>query len=183
MKPQVAIETKPPSATETSAESPLFVEAEKLIQRIEDQTRSIAKRAYEFFEERGRRIGSELEDWFRAEAEVLRSVPVTMKENENQFAVQAEVPGFKANDIKIGAEPRRLVIEGNSEEVSEDKTEGETEKIIFSERRINRFCRAIDLPAEIDPAKVTANLKEGLLHITLPKVPAQQSVNVEVSAV
>ena len=75
-----------------SPASPILVEAEKLVKQIERLTQSVAKRAYEFFEERGHRIGHELEDWFRAEAELLRPLPVEMKEDDNQFIVRAETP-------------------------------------------------------------------------------------------
>lgn len=180
MKPQQAIETTQPAIPERTTGSPLFVEAEKLIERMEDVTRSVAKRAYEFFEARGRQIGSELEDWFRAESELLRPVPVTMKENADQITVLAEVPGFKAEEIKVSAEPHRLLIEGDSEQVSEEKSKQEPEKVVFSERRTDRFYRSISLPVEVDPAQVVANLKNGVLEITLPKLPACQSVGVEV---
>lgn len=172
MKAQQALETQP-------AEKPIFVEAEKLINRMEEITRNVAQRAYEFFEERGRRFGNELDDWFRAESELMRYVPTTMKEDDLQFTFQAEVPGFKAEEIKISAEPKMLIIEGESEQSTEEKSD----KVVFSERRTNHFCRSFSLPVEIDPAKVTANLKNGLLEITLPKVPVRQPVGVEIKTV
>lgn len=169
MKAQQALETK-------TTEKPIFVEAEKLINRMEEMTKNIAQRAYEFFEERGRRFGYELDDWFRAESELMRRVPTTMTETDEAFAFQAEVPGFKANEIKISAEPRQLMIEGDSEQTTEEKSE----KVVFSERRTNRFCRSFSLSAEIDPSKVSANLKDGVLEIILPKVPVRQAVGVEI---
>jgi HSP20 family protein len=172
MKAQQALETQP-------AERPIFVEAEKLINRMEDLTKAVAHRAYEFFEERGHRLGNELEDWFRAESELMRYVPTTLKEDEQQFTFQAEVPGFKAEEIKISAEPRRLIVEGDSEQKAEEKSD----KVVFSERRANHFCRSFNLPTEIDPAKVTANLKNGVLEITLPKIPTRQPVGVEIKTV
>jgi HSP20 family protein len=169
MKAQQALEPK-------TTEKPIFVEAEKLINRMEEMTKTIAQRAYEFFEERGRRFGHELDDWFRAESELMRRVPTTMTETEQQFTFQAEVPGFKANEIKISAEPRQLMIEGESEQTTEEKSE----KVVFSERRTNRFCRSFSLSAEIDPSKVTANLKDGILEIVLPKAPTREAVGVEI---
>jgi len=180
MKPQQALEATQTATPATTTERPIIVEAEKLIERIEELSRSVAQRAYEFFETRGRRIGNELEDWFRAESELLRPVPITLKEDEQQVTVQAEVPGFKPGEIKISAEPRRLLIEGTSEQASEKKSEEEPEKVIFSERCTNRFYRSIGLPTEVDPAKVAANLKDGVLEITLPKIPARQPVGVEI---
>lgn len=180
MKPQQALENTQPVVTEKTVTTPLFVEAETLLTRVEDLTKSIARRAYEFFEARGREIGNEVEDWFRAEAELLRHVPVTMKEDEHQFTMQAEVPGFKAEEIKLSVEPQRLIIEGNSEQAREEKSETEPEKVVFSERRSNRFFRSVTLPAEIDASNVTANLKDGVLEITMPKAPARNAVGVEI---
>ncbi|MEK7830325.1 MAG: Hsp20 family protein [Acidobacteriota bacterium] len=176
MKAQQAMETLQPANVEKPADKPLFVEAGKLIERMEELTRSVAKRAYEFFESRGREIGNELEDWFRAESEVLRHIPVTMKEDNANITVQAEVPGFKANEIKISADPLRLMIEGSSEQTNEQKSE----KLVLSERCSNHFYRSLGLPAEIDPAKITANLKDGVLEIALPKAMARQTVGVEI---
>ncbi len=169
MKPQQALEPK-------TTEKPIFVEAEKLINRMEEMTRNVAHRAYEFFEARGRQWGMELEDWFRAEAEFMRYVPATLKEDETQFTVQAEVPGFKASEIKISVEPRRLILEGNLEQSSEETSE----KVVFSERRTTQFCRSFNLPAEVEPDKAVANLKDGLLEITLPKLPVRQPVGIEI---
>jgi HSP20 family protein len=180
MKSQQALETPQTGGKPGSpASSPLFVEAEKLIERMGELTQAVAKRAYEFFETRGRQLGHELEDWFRAESELLRFVPVEMKEDENQFTVRAEVPGFKPGEIKISAEPRRLIIEGGSEQSSEEKSE----KVVFTERRSDQFCRSLRIPVEIDSSKVTATLKDGILNITLPKAPARQAVGVEVKTV
>lgn len=55
-------------ANETKA--PVFVEIEKFLAQMKDFTESIAQRAHEFFEARGREFGHDLEDWFRAETEL-----------------------------------------------------------------------------------------------------------------
>ncbi|MDX2029505.1 MAG: Hsp20 family protein [Blastocatellia bacterium] len=170
------MQTQKAMQTAESTSSPIFVEAEKLLEQMQKLTQSVAQRAYEFFEERGRMIGHELEDWFRAEAELLRPLPIEMKEDENRFTVRAEVPGFKAEEIKISAEPRQLLIEGKCEKAEQE----ETEKVVYSERRSNHFCRSLHLAAEIDPAGVSASIKDGVLEIVLPKVPEKQPVGVEV---
>ena len=180
MKAQQALAPIEPAQTEKSTGSPLFVEAGALIGRMEELTKSVAQRAYEFFEARGRQFGSELEDWFRAESEMLRPIAVTMKEDESRIIVQAEVPGFKAEEIKVSALPTQLLIEGGSEQTAEEKSTDE--KVLFSERRSNRFYRSMRLPAEIDPAQVAANLKDGVLEITLPKSPVRQAATVEIKS-
>jgi HSP20 family protein len=155
---------------------PLFVEAEKLFEQMKELTRSIASRAYEFFEARGREFGHDLEDWVRAESEVMRRVPVEIKESENRITVRAEVPGFAANEIKVSVESDRLAISGSTEKASEEKTE----QTLHSEFSSSRFCRELRLPAEIDPSKTAAVLKDGILELSLAKAAEGKAVNVEV---
>ncbi|MFN0109399.1 MAG: Hsp20 family protein [Blastocatellia bacterium] len=161
-----------------TASSPIFVEAEKLFEQMKDFSQSIGRRAFEFFEARGREFGHDLEDWLRAETELMRRVPVEMKETEKQIAVRAEVPGFNANEIKISVEPKWLVLSGKTEKQT---GENEGEKV-YSEFRSNQFYRELTLPAEVDPAKTTATLKHGVLELTLARTPVGQPVNVEVKA-
>jgi HSP20 family protein len=156
--------------------SPIFVEAEKLFEQMKDFSQSIGRRAYEFFEARGREFGHDLDDWFRAETELMRRVPVEVKEAETGITVRAEVPGFNANEIEVSVEPKWLVLSGKSEK----QTEETKEEKVYSEFRSNQFCRQLTLPAEVDPAKTTATLKDGVLELTLAKTAASQPVNVEI---
>jgi HSP20 family protein len=173
---EVAMQTQKVIEPTKSTPGPIFVEAEKLVEQMHTLTQTVAKRAYEFFEERGSQIGHELEDWFRAEEELLRPVPFELKEDEKQFTVRAETPGFRPDEIKISAEPQRILIKGKTEANKEEKSEN----TVFSERRSNQFYRALALAAEIDPAQATASLKDGILEILLPKIPVKQAVDVNV---
>ena len=132
---------------------------------MKEFSQSVARRAYEYFEARGREFGHDLEDWFRAESELMRRVPVEIKEAESQITVRAEVPGFAANEIKISVEPQRLVISGKSEKTTEEKKE----QTLLSEFRSNQFCRELRLPAEVEPDKTTAVLKDGVLELVFAK--------------
>jgi HSP20 family molecular chaperone IbpA len=150
--------------------NPVFVEAEQLFEQMKELTQTIAQRAYEFFETRGYEFGKEVEDWFRAEAEVLRHVPVELSEDNANLIMRAEVPGFKAEEIKVSVEPQRLII----------SAEQKAAQTVYTEWRANRFCRTLPLPTEVDPAQVTATLKGGILQLTLPKVAQQEAVQVAV---
>lgn len=178
MKPESAMEKKEIEGATGKTASPIFVEAEKLIDQMQKLTQTIGKRAYEFFESRGRDIGYELEDWFRAESEFLRPVPVDLKDKDDRYILTAEVPGFKPTDIKISAEANRIIVEGKIDEAAEEKKE----KTVFSERRSNHFFRSLHLPEKIDPDKVSASIKDGILEIDLPKAPTKEAVGVEVKA-
>ncbi len=172
MQAQTALEKKPA----TTATNPFFVEAEKLLEEMKEVSQSVAKRAYELFDTRGRELGHELEDWFRAEFEVLRWVPVELKEADGKFVVRAEVPGFNAADIKISVEPTLLTISGKKEETKEEKEANR----YFSEFRANQFCRTLNLPKAVDTTQAQAALKDGVLELTLPKAPASEPVKVAV---
>ena len=154
------------------------VERESLLDLVREVYQAIAGRAYELFERRGSENGRDLEDWLSAERELLLPVQIELKEYDDRFAVRAEVPGFNEKEIKVSVEPRCLFISGNMEQTTEKK-EGE---ILYTEQRSKVIFRALDLPAEVDPAKSEATLRNGVLDITLPKLVTNEPVRAEVKA-
>ena len=118
--------------------------------------------------------GRELEDWFRAESELLHPVHLEIAESDEDLIVRAEVPGFNAKELEIQLEPRKLTIAGKHEAQEESK-KGKT---IYSERCAKEILRVVHLPAEVDSSKVSAILKDGVLTIELPKAPHAKSVRI-----
>jgi HSP20 family protein len=160
MQAQKALRT-----ADSSQNKPVFVEAAQLIEGAQQLTQEIARRAYGFFEVGGRVSGHDAEDWCRAEAELLRPVPVELIDSGDRLIVKAEVPGFKAEAIRISIEPYLLFIEGHKESSKEETSD----KVVFNERSSDQFFRSLTLPAEVDQKKVTASLKDGMLEVALPK--------------
>ena len=68
----------------------------------------IARRAFEILESRGGLPGHDMEDWLRAESELLHPVPLNLAESNDEYIVQAD------EDIEISVEPRHLVISGQA---------------------------------------------------------------------
>jgi HSP20 family molecular chaperone IbpA len=136
-----------------------------LSERIQQLNGAIARRAFEIFENNGRRIGNELGDWFSAEAEFLHPVHLELTEGDDALGLRAEVPGFEAQELEIDVEPRRLTLSGNHEAREESK-KGKT---IYSDRCARQILRRVELPADVDASKGSATLKEGILSIKLPK--------------
>lgn len=159
-------------------ESPVIVEAERLLNRMREVSEAIAKQAYDFFEQRGREFGRDLDDWLHAELELLRPVPIEITEGDGELKVRAEVPGFAAKDIEVSVEARRVIINGKLEKAEEQKPEPASSP----EPQSNVIFRTLELPAEIDPAKATAILKDGVLNLSLPKAVAGEPVKVQVKA-
>lgn len=151
---------------------------ENLFERANNILNAISRRAYEIFEGNGRSFGRDLEDWFRAERELLHPVHIHVTESGDALEVKAEVPGFTEKELEINVEPRRLVITGKRESKKEEK-KGKT---LYSESCANQIMRVVDLPADVETEKVTATLKNGVLELNLPKSAKARTVRIEPKA-
>lgn len=169
--------TKPKTEASENA-YPMFVEAEKMFERLAELSRETAHKAYEFFLRRGGDFGREFDDWFKAEAEILRPVQVEITETDKAINVRAAVPGFKPNEIEISVKDNVLILSGTTE--AEEKKE--EENTYYSEWRSNRFFRQLTLPAEVDAENVKASLKDGILKLTLPKAAPREAKQIAVTA-
>ncbi len=138
---------------------------ENVFEQIKETAQMVAHRAFELFEKRGREFGNDLEDWLRAESELVRRVPIEVKETDKNLEIRAEIPGFKAEELKIFVEPERLTINGETEQASEEKLED----TLYSEWHSRKVFRAFDLPREVKTDNAQATLKDGILSLTLPK--------------
>jgi len=99
-----------------------------------------------------------------------------VKETKDAYLFKADVPGIKESDITISLTGNRLTVSGKRDE--EKRQEHET---FFSyERSYGSFTRAFTLPEGVDAEKVSANLKEGVLSISVPKTPEAQPKRVSI---
>lgn len=97
-------------------------------------------------------------------------------EQDDAIVVRAEVPGCKADDIDISVYGNTLTISGEKKETKESKDKG----YYHTESMYGSFRREVNLPAEVDPAKVEATCKDGVLSIHLPKSAKSKAVKVQV---
>src|SRR5271166_2459456 len=104
---------------------PKIVTRETLVDRMDSIFSDIALRAYQIFEGNGRQHGHDVEDWFKAERELLCHVNVELNETDKAFEIKAEVPGFNEKELEISVEPTQLTITGRHE-TSKEETKGET---------------------------------------------------------
>ena len=89
--------------------------------------------------------------------------PVDISEDDGKYLVEAEMPGFKREEIDVNLENGMLSI---AAERKSRKTEG---KKHLTERKYTRVKRAFSLPGAVDGSGVEAKLDEGILHIEIPK--------------
>src|SRR4051794_38276552 len=92
---------------------------------------------------------------------------VELDETDKEIKVVAELPGVDQNDVTIELSEGVLTISG------EKKSETEDRKRLFSERYYGRFERRIPVD-DIDQDRVAASFKDGVLTVTLPKLPTAQ---------
>src|SRR5436309_1832267 len=93
---------------------------------------------------------------------------VDVREDKDHIYVEAELPGFKKDDVDVTLENQTLTI---SAERSEERKEGDENggQHLLRERRYNRFLRSFTLPPTVDEQSVNAKLNDGVLTITLNK--------------
>lgn len=146
-----------------------------LMERMDEIFDTITRRAYDVFEGRGRLLGRELDDWLRAERELLHPVHINLVESDDSLAIQAEVPGFSEKELEISVEPLRLTIAGKREARKEEKKG----RAVYAEECADQILRVLDLPVEVEAGKVTAILKNGVLELTMPKASKAQKVRIQ----
>ena len=108
----------------------------------------------------------------------LSKIPAAeITETDGALHLKLEVPGIEAKDLDIQVMTDRVAIAG--ERKSETKTEenGRTR----SEFHYGKFQRVIPLPAHIQNTNVTADYKDGILSLTLPKSEAEKNKVVKVN--
>jgi HSP20 family protein len=153
----------------SAASTPRFVEPQAIYNRMNELYDEISRRAFELFEDDGRILGRDLDHWFRAEAELLHPAHVQIKESGDAIVVNAEVPGFNANELQLSLEPRRLTISGKKQSASDERKGN----VVYSERCSNELMRSIELPVEVNVSRATAKLNNGILELAAPKLAAK----------
>jgi len=88
-----------------------------------------------------------------------------ISETPEAVQVVADLPGMKEKDIEVTLSDNMLTLKGKRESESEEKKKN-YHRI---ERSYGEFTRRVALPAEVDPARVDAQLKDGVLTVTLQK--------------
>ena len=101
---------------------------------------------------------------------------VDIKEDEDKFVIQADIPGVKPEEIDINMEGGVITIKGEKE--TEAKTEKEGYKRV--ERTFGSFYRRFSLPDTANPDAISAKSKHGVLEITIPKREAVKPKKINV---
>ncbi|GAB2735892.1 hypothetical protein GCM10027019_14450 [Melaminivora jejuensis] len=93
-------------------------------------------------------------------------IKIDVKEDENAYKVQAEVPGVAKEDIHVSVDGPVVTLRAEVRQHDEKK---EGEKTLRSERFYGSVARSFQLPMEVEAGQCKARYDNGVLHLTLPK--------------
>jgi HSP20 family protein len=94
------------------------------------------------------------------------SVPLDLSETDDQYRIQASLPGMRPEDVHVTVHDNLITIEG---ERSEDRERKDGERSLFTEHHYGSFSRSFSLPMAVDADRAQAEFKDGMLCLTLPK--------------
>ena len=103
--------------------------------------------------------------------------PINVFADKEGFVARAEVPGVAAASIGVRVESRTLTISG--ERLPESRTNGSFHR---RERRCGKFSRSLQLPEDLDTERATAECRNGLLTVCIPKRPEAKPRQIQIQA-
>jgi len=103
---------------------------------------------------------------------------VDVYEDENNLYLTAELPGMNKDDIEISVHEGVLTLSG--ERKADEKYKDA--EVYRSERSLGRFQRTLTLPTAVDPEKVKATYRDGILSVLLPKAEECKPKHIEIKA-
>lgn len=108
--------------------------------------------------------------------ELIWSPNIDVKESEANFTFFAELPGMKLNDVEVTVDGHILSIRGQRNTHKVEKGES----MIRHECSHGRFERTFALDSDVDPEKIVAKFKDGMLEVVVPKSGHKASRKVSV---
>lgn len=109
------------------------------------------------------------DDFFRAAENNFSPCRTDIRDEGNQYVVEAELPGFSKEEISLNLENGCMTLTAQHQEKNDQKDKNGN--YIHRERRMNSLCRSFDV-TDIDTNKINAKFENGVLTMQLPKKEA-----------
>ncbi|WCR58502.1 Hsp20/alpha crystallin family protein [Wolbachia endosymbiont of Ctenocephalides felis wCfeJ] len=90
-------------------------------------------------------------------------------ETEENYCLSLKLPGISKEDVNISLSGNNLIVKGEKKH----NNESESEQHYHRERYYGSFYRSVQLPANVDQDKISANFSDGVLNISIPKSEKQ----------
>jgi HSP20 family protein len=106
-----------------------------------------------------------------------RSFRLDVIDHDKELVVRGELPGVEKDDIEVTISGDRLIIE------AEREFEAENEKDTYYRHEVGfgKLMRKIALPVEVDAENVSAELRDGILEVRLPKIQKSERHTVKIA--
>lgn len=105
--------------------------------------------------------------WGAEESRMLLGPRVDLAESENDVTVNIELPGVDPKDVELNVSGNILIVRGEKKHEREEKKRN----YHYMERSFGSFQRTVQLPSSVDPDKVEATHRNGVLTVTVEKRP------------
>lgn len=122
----------------------------------------VMRRAYDIFERNGQPPGRDLDHWLQAEHELLWQPPIEIHETDGKLVMEAAVSGVDPKDMNIEVSPEDIMLKAETRH-QHDESKG---RLHMCEFESGSMFRSVHLPKRINPDKVKAEVKNGLLRVT-----------------
>jgi len=109
-----------------------------------------------------------------------KSPAVDILETEKNYVLEAELPGFSEKDVNVHVDKHVLKISSMCEVEKEVKEEKEGPNYLIRERSCTSFERSFALPEGIDEDNIEGEFKNGVLTVTIPKLPTKEPKKIDV---
>lgn len=117
-------------------------------------------------------------NWLPMETAATFMPSFEVKETKGAYMFKADLPGIKDEDLEINVLGNRLTITGKREQERKE----DTDTYHLMERSYGSFSRTFNLPDEVEAEHVHAELKEGVLNLTIPKRPEAKAKKVKIQS-
>jgi HSP20 family protein len=106
--------------------------------------------------------------------------PMDLYETDAHLILEMAVPGFTADNIDLSVEDRQLTIRGSH--IEESESEGEERRYWMQGISRSEFTRSLTLPKTVDVDNIEANVVDGVLRLSMPKVAEAKVRKIAINA-
>ncbi|KAA5543205.1 Hsp20/alpha crystallin family protein [Roseiconus nitratireducens] len=110
----------------------------------------------------------------------LSAYPVDVEEDDDSITVEAEMPGFKPEEVDVNIENGVLTIKAERSSKSDEGGNGKKKKTHLQERRYTRVQRSFTLPRTVEDSDIDATLKDGVLKLVLKKAEESKPRRIQI---
>ena len=152
-----------------------FRTVDSVFDEIEAIQQRVAERAQKIFRERGGAFGHAIDDWLKAERETIWRPALEVRRTKDAFVIEAAVAGLDPKQFDVRVTATELVLAADVRH-SDREQEGE---VVLCEFVNGPLFRSYKFPEPIDPSRVLAEYRNGLLRVTAPLAHPATKVKIE----